>query len=203
MRAELLLHARIAAQAINRQSVASFSGSKDDLNKPAYQRTKSQLASMRNAIDNCRFLYLMGRRSDGQVFFFMDSLPPDSKDYAPPGLVYEEVSDSYIRTFESNVEAVVGPVNDRWGTLITALVPLKNPNQGNLIAVLGMDIDAKHWNEEVLKRCFFPFTITLLFMALILLLFSREKVAKSLRQSENFYSTFGVHSQEHNRAMSS
>jgi PAS domain S-box-containing protein len=185
MRAELLLHSKIAAQAINIKYVASLSGSMEDLNKPAYQRIKSQLASMRKAIDNCRFLYLMGRRSDGEVFFFMDSLPLDSKDYAPPGLVYEEVSDSYIRTFDSNMEAVVGPVTDRWGTLITALAPLIDPNQGNLIAVLGMDIDAKHWNEEILKRCFFPFTITLLFMVLILLLFSREKVAKSFRQSEN------------------
>ena len=185
MRAELLLQARIAAQAINTQYVISLSGSEKDLKNPAYQRIKSQLASMRNAIDNCRFLYLMGRRSDGQVFFFMDSLPPDSKDYAPPGLVYDEVSDGYIRTFETNAEAVVGPVTDRWGTLITALVPLRDPHKRNMIAVLGMDVDADYWNKEILSRCLLPFTITLLFLVLILLLFSREKVAKSLRQSEN------------------
>lgn len=185
MRTELLIHATIAAQAINIKYVASLSGSEEDLNKPAYQRIKNQLASMREAIEKCRFLYLMGRRSDGKVFIFADSLTPDSKDYAPPGLVYDEVSDCYIRTFENNGEAVVGPVTDRWGTLITALVPLKDPSKGNMIAVLGMDVDANYWNKEILSRCFFPFTIMLLFMFLILLLFSREKVAKSLRQSEN------------------
>ncbi len=185
MRVELLTQARIAAQAINIKYVASLTGSEKDLKNPAYHLIKNQMRAMRKAIKKCKFLYLMGRRSDGVVFFFADSLPPDAKDYAPPGLVYDEVSDSYLRIFEINDEAVVGPVTDRWGTLITALVPLRDPYKGNVIAVLGMDVDANYWNKEILSRCFFPFTVMLLFVFLILLLVSRGKVAKTLRQSEN------------------
>jgi len=127
MRAILLEKARIAAQAINIQHVISLSGSEKDLGTPDYIRIKSQLTSMRNAMHQCRFLYLMGQRSDGAVFFFVDSFPVDSEDYALPGLVYNEVPDSYLRIFATKQKAVVGPVTDRWGTLITALVPLTDP----------------------------------------------------------------------------
>ena len=190
MRAELLEQARIAAQAINIERVAALSGSEKDLNTPAYQRIKSQLTLMRKARHQCRFLYLMGQRSDGVVFFFVDSLPTDSEDYAPPGLVYEEVSDSYLRTFNTKQEAVVGPVTDRWGTLVTALIPLRAPHTGNLIAVLGMDVDASDWNKEILGHCFIPFAAMLLFSVLILLLASREQAVKARLESEKKHRLF-------------
>ena len=190
MRAELLEQARIAAQAINIERVAALSGLEQDLNTPGYQRIKSQLSLMRNARHQCRFLYLMGQRSDGVVFFFVDSLPADSEDYAPPGLVYEEVSDSYLRTFNTKQEAVVGPVTDRWGTLVTALIPLRAPHTGNLIAVLGMDVDASDWNKEILGHCFIPFAAMLLFSVLILLLASREQAVKARLESEKKHRLF-------------
>ncbi len=77
----------------------------------------------------------------------MDSLPKDSKDYAPPGLVYEEIPDSYLHTFNTGREAVTEPITDRWGTLITALIPLKDPQTEKLVAVLGMDINANDWTK--------------------------------------------------------
>lgn len=183
MRTELLVQARIAAQAINIESVASLSGSEKDLNSSDYHGLKSQLARMQNA-GQCRFLYLMGQRSDGVVFFFADSQPPDSKDYAPPGLVYEEVSDSYLRSFDTRQEAVVGPVTDRWGTLVTALIPLLDPVSGNLVTVLGLDIDASQWNRGILGRCAIPFTIMLLFVSLILALVARQQEIKARQESE-------------------
>ncbi len=190
LRAELLEQARIAAQAINIERVASLSGSEKDINTPAYQRIKSQLALMRNARHKCRFLYLMGQRTDGAVFFFVDSLSADSEDYAPPGLVYKEVSDSYLRTFDTKKEAVVGPVTDRWGILVTALIPLRDLRTGNLLAVLGMDVDANDWNKEILGRCFIPFVAMLLFAVLILLLAFLKQAVKARRESEEKHRLF-------------
>ncbi|WP_435550015.1 hypothetical protein [Desulfobacterium sp. N47] len=69
MRDQLLIQARVAARAINIKHITSLSGLEDDLNTHAYQSIKSQLALMRNAGYKCRFLYLMGQRSDGVVFF--------------------------------------------------------------------------------------------------------------------------------------
>jgi len=79
----------------------------------------------------------MGRKSDGTVFFFMDSQKPNSEDYAHPGLVedyahpglvYDEVPHEYLYTFNTGNPQTVGPVKDRWGVLITSLIPLYNPN---------------------------------------------------------------------------
>jgi len=190
MRDELLVQARIAAHAISIKQIISLSGSENDLNTSAYQRIKLQLASMRNAGYKCRFLYLMGRRPDGVVFFFVDSLPEDSKDYAPPGLIYEEVSDSYRRIFDTKYESVVGPVTDRWGTLVTALIPLRDPHTENLVAVLGMDIDAKDWNREIIGRSSIPFVVMLLFAVSIVLMDSRRRVVKALRESEKKHRLF-------------
>jgi hypothetical protein len=57
----------------------------------AHQLNRTLLTQIRQAHGTCRFLYLMGRKSDGSVFFFLDSQPLDSEDYAPPGLIYEEI----------------------------------------------------------------------------------------------------------------
>ena len=189
MQAELLEKARIAAYAINIEDITSLSGSEKDLSNPAYLRIKSQLAVMRNAKQQCRFLYLMGRRSDGTVFFFADSLPEGSKDYASPGLVYKEVSNFYLNVFTNRQEAVVGPVTDRWGRLMTALVPLKIPHTGHLLAVLGMDVDAKDWNKEIIGKAIFPFVIFVLFLCLGITLVARGHAIASLRKSEEKYQT--------------
>jgi len=199
MRAEMLVEARIAAQAVNVERVLSLSGSEEDLRAPDYVRLKEQLARMRHASPRCRFLYLMGRRADGVVFFFVDSLPPDSEDYAPPGLVYEEVSDSYLQAFDTGQEAVVGPVTDRWGTLVTALVPLTDPQTEELVAVLGMDVEASGWNRETIRQCLVPFagTLVLVILILILAIAAQRQQIRARRESEERWRSLTETSPDH------
>ncbi len=135
MREDLRSQARIVAEALNIERIKALTGSEADLASPEYQRLKEQFVAVCEAIPQCRFAYLMGRRSnlsvgvnatqaDGSIFFFVDSEPPVSGDYSPPGQVYEEASDSDRLAFSSEAPTVTGPVNDRWGTWITALVPI-------------------------------------------------------------------------------
>ncbi len=190
MRDDLLLHARIAAYSIGLDHVSAMTGSENDLHMASYQRVKSQLTLMRTADSHCRFLYLMGQRTDGVVFFYTDSLSADSEDYAPPGLVYDEVSGSYLHSFSSRKEAVVGPITDRWGTLVTALVPLVDPQTEELVAVLGMDIDSSHWKKEIMARCAVPFAGTLFCVFLVMLLDSKGKSIAARRESEERHRLF-------------
>ena len=194
MRVEMLNEARIAAQAINMKHVLSLSGSEEDLSTPDYEQLKEQLVRMRHASPHYRFLYLMGRRADGAVFFFVDSMSPDSEDYALPGLVYEEISDSYLQAFDTRQEAVVGPVTDRWGTLVTALVPLIDPQAEELVAVLGMDIEAGNWNWKIIRQCLLPFTGMLLLAILLLAIaFLRESETRFRELFENMRSGVAVY----------
>jgi len=187
MQSEILINARIVARSLDIELISSLSASKEDLNSPHYKHLKARLSRMRQAIVQCRFLYLMGQRLNGEVFFFIDSLPADSEDYAPPGLVYEEVSDSYLQVFNNKQEAVVWPISDRWGTLVTALIPLIDPPSGKLVAILGMDVDANNWTMNIIGHCIIPFVVMFLIAVLIISIAARKQTEKALGRSEEKY----------------
>ena len=125
----LLLDTRLIAQTLNVERIAAISGDETDLEKPEYQRLKSQLSAIGKANERYRFVYLMGRRSDRQVFISVDNKPPDSEDYSPPGDLYHEASDSDRRIFATGGEVIDGPVVDRWGTWVFAQAPIFEPSQ--------------------------------------------------------------------------
>ena len=127
MRADLLQQARLVAQAMNVEQLQTLSGTEADIISPSYQRLKEQLAAVRSGSPLCRFVYLLGRKPDGTVFFFMDSEPTNSKDYSPPGQVYDEVPDGCRRVFAARNADATGPYTDRWGTWVSVLVPILDP----------------------------------------------------------------------------
>jgi len=164
MRANLLEQTRMIAQAINIESIQSLSGTERDLNNPDYTRIKEQLSAVRLGNPQCRFLYLMGRKCDGTVFFFVDSERAGSKDYSPPGQVYDEIMEDYRRVFDTKAEAVVGPATDRWGTWISGLVPISYQQNEPVLAVLGMDIDACTWKRNVATKVVLPVGLVLVML---------------------------------------
>jgi hypothetical protein len=167
MREDLLKQARLVAQLLNIGRIHELSGTEADLGTSDYLRLKEQLSNARRSNNKCRFAYLMGRRADGEVFFFVDSEPVGSEDESPAGQVYEEVSEGYRRVFETKIAEVDGPVTDRWGVWVTALVPVIDPATDELMAVLGMDIYARAWKWDVAAHAAVPggILIALLLMA--------------------------------------
>ena len=72
MRDELLQQARTIMQMLNTSNLKVLSGAPSDLALPEYLRLKKQLSIAKYANQKCRFLYLMGRKSDGKIFFYVD-----------------------------------------------------------------------------------------------------------------------------------
>jgi hypothetical protein len=180
-----LEQARLVARSINPKRLQSLKGNKADLTSPDYLRIKEQLTQIRQAHRTCRFLYLMGRKNDGTVFFFLDSQPPASENYAPPGLIYEEVSDEYLYTFDTGKQRTVGPIKDRWGTLVTSLVPIYAYETNELIAILGMDIRAKDWNKMIISQCLLPVGLTIFIMLLTIFLFILNRNRQMIKMQYN------------------
>ncbi len=168
MREDMLRDARLIAQAIDHDCVKKLSGAESDLSSPEYMRFKEQFMATRTAFDKCRFLYLMGRRDDGKVFIFVDSEPAGSHDESPPGQIYEEISPQYLNSFDKKTEGTVGPVTDRWGTWITSLIPLKDSETGDLIALMGMDVDAGEWKWKAAREGLVPVIVTLILVMICL-----------------------------------
>lgn len=183
LRENLLEQTRSVAMGVNVDRVRTLTGTEVDLDSSDYLRLKEQLARAQAGHDKCRFIYLMGRRADGQVFFFVDSEPVGSKDESPAGQIYGEASPEYIATFETATELVEGPVIDHWGTWISAMVPVTDPQTGELLAMLGMDIDAGTWKWDIASGVALP--VGLMLTLLIVLgtgLVASQSQAKSSPQ---------------------
>ena len=165
MRDSLLQQARTVAQAVNRDQVKSLTGTAADLDQPNYQRLKEQVTDVRLSIPQCRLIYLLGRQQGGTVFFFVDSQPTTAKDYSPPGRIYADLPAGFRRGFDSRVASVEGPVHDRGGMWISAVVPLLDPRTGAVLAVLCVDVDARDWKWNLASRTGMPVGLVLvLFM---------------------------------------
>jgi PAS domain S-box-containing protein len=175
MRSTLLVQAQRVKQSVNTQALKMLSGSSNDLEKTEYQQIKGQLIHARENNSKSRFIYLLGHKTaeggaadkTDDFFIYADSENLGSAAYSPPGDVYEEISDDMAQVFKTRVATVTGPNRDRWGIWVSALVPITDPATGELIALLGMDIDARTWNRDLLARTVLP--ISLLLALLIIL----------------------------------
>ena len=141
MRDLLLLQSRMLGQAIPIELAKTLTGSTSDLSSPVYQRLKDQLISARQAIPLCRSVSLLGRNTDGSLFCFVDGQSPDSKEYSPPGQIYEEAPQGVHRAFATRSEGVDGPYKDRYGNWVSGLVPVMDSQTA--LSSLATTEDAK------------------------------------------------------------
>ena len=164
MRKELLNQARLIVQTLSSEDIQSLTGTKADITKPVYLRLKEHLDIVKNTYNKCRFIYLMGRKPDGRIFFFVDNEPVGSEEESPAGQIYEEASPGTVDAFNNIKEKTLGPDSDRWGTWITAFVPVIDPKTNDFLAILGMDVDANNWYWALAKSSVPPilFTLTLI-----------------------------------------
>ncbi|MDP2842900.1 MAG: PAS domain S-box protein [Acetobacterium sp.] len=175
MREQLLTQARLAYVGINAGQVAALSGSDADLFSTEYLSLKNQMTGFRAADPDVRFAYLIGRRADSAYFFFVDSEPPESEDYSPPGQEYPEVTVLIKKVFTTGTPLIEGPDSDRWGTWVSSIVPVADPKTGNTIAIFGMDVDARNWNWQIFVACLPPITGTFLILVMVLTFFSIQQ----------------------------
>ena len=124
LRADHLQQAQLVAQGLNIDRISALTGTAADTNSPSYQRLKEQLAAVRMATPRCRFVYLVGQRADGTLFFFVDSEPVESKDSSPAGQDYTEAPQGFAQVFGTRNPTTEGPYSDRWGKWISAIIPI-------------------------------------------------------------------------------
>ena len=149
-REDLLDQAQLVARAVRLSTIQSFSGTAADLELPAYQRLERQLAAARQTDERWERIYLLGRREGGMVFFFLDSKDEAEKDTSTAGRIYEEAADPLHQVFDTGRPLVEGPRADRRGVRVSPLVPIRDPQDGRVVAALGIDVDAGDWRRKAL-----------------------------------------------------
>ncbi|MCX6690541.1 MAG: PAS domain S-box protein [Methanoregula sp.] len=170
MRTDLLIKAGIAETGVSVKQVAAMTASSADLALPEYQTLKIQLRKIQMTDPDIRFVYLVGQKQDGTIFFYADSESPESADYSPPGQVYSEATDVLKSVFATGKVAIEGPSPDRWGTWVSGFIPVTDPATGRVIAVFGMDVNASDWNFAIARACA-ALIVTLVLILIIIIAF--------------------------------
>ena len=171
LREDLLAKSRLVKVGFGAEELSALKGTDDDRSSPAYIAVKSRLMRVRFADPPIRFMYFMRQRPDGTIIILADSESPDSMEYSPPGQEYPEASDSLREVFATGRETTEGPSSDRWGTWVSSLTPVRDPQTGSVVAVFGMDVDGRDWNLKILEACF-PVILATLILLFLLLVFS-------------------------------
>ncbi|NLX58064.1 MAG: EAL domain-containing protein [Phycisphaerae bacterium] len=144
----LLTVAMTAAAGLDASHVARLHGDPQDVTDNSYNIIRQTLVRYRRGNPRLRFAYLV-RERDGDVVFLADAEPADSEDYSAPGDVYEEASARMRDACTAGEAFVEGPLEDQWGTWVSGLAPIRDPQTGDVVALLGLDIDATRWRETI------------------------------------------------------
>ena len=135
------VQATTAAATIDYRNIASLSADPSDTGTTAYEELRSQLVRIKQSDSSIRFVYLMKPVGD-KLVFLVDAEDPSSLDHSPPGQVYEETGPLDLDAFRGRKDAsafVHGPVEDRWGSWLSATAYIEDPT-GAPVALLRTDV---------------------------------------------------------------
>lgn len=111
-----------------------------------YEPIKAKLAAIKQVNSDVRFVYLMARNAQGQVYFLADSEPADSEDYSPRGEVFPEASAELQTMFANGKDLIEGPSKDSYGEWLSALAPVVNDRTHGFVGVVGIDVPVSSYN---------------------------------------------------------
>lgn len=174
------------ARTLDSKEVMNLRGNETDLENPSYVYLKKKLVALRGVNEDARFLYLLGyNRDEGKLFFYVDSESPDSVDtYSPPGEVYEQSTKKEIDNFLKGVAFSENPYRDDWGRWVSASAPIFSEDTGLPVAMVGIDIDATHFINDIIFVSVLPFIISVI-LAILLFIFHKMRTKERLNELNN------------------
>lgn len=172
-----------AVLSINADLIKNLSVTKKDTTTEEYKILKNSLRAIKNANGDARFVYIMRKHpSQEKLQFLVDAEDESSPDYSNPGDIYNETTQVEIKSLLDKKVLITQPTKDRWGTWVTAEIPILDPISSSPIALLGMDISADVWKSEILFAQSVVGVVGLLVFCVMLIFYvalkkSKEEVA--------------------------
>ncbi len=158
------------ASTIDFSQVKNLTGTKADFDTSAYRSLKKQFYYVEKAYKKSEYIYLIGRKTNGKLFFFIDNFPSKSSKFHLPGQIHNDIPE-IIKVFDLKKGIAIGPTASHSGEKMTILVPIFDHSNRKLIAVFGMDIKIPGWNITVFKKLAPVLGIFILAMLLFLTVF--------------------------------
>jgi len=149
--------AETIASSFTQADVKALNGNQNDLPLLAYESIKNRLVQSRTGNTDVSFAHLIGMRDDGSVFLYADSEPPGNANYSPPGHPYPEASEKLRNSFSgADGPFIEGLTQDRWGWWFTSYAPVKDPQNGRVLAILSIQVPASVYYFRILVYAIVP-----------------------------------------------
>lgn len=111
--------ALLLAETLNIHRIRALEGSTEDLENPAWLRLRNQLQNLLPLYAQPTFPYLIGRRPDGEIFFFLDLRPESAIRPLSPEIFAEVMNEG------KNVL-----IQDPKTQSLCALIPIRSEREG-------------------------------------------------------------------------
>jgi len=166
IRGELGERSQSIAAALDSDQVLRLSGTSRDETSITYKDLKARLADIKRANRTARSLYVTGERN-GRLFFYVDSEQPSSDQYSPAGQYYDDATPGFKAIFKNGKPLLEGPLHDDFGTFISGLAPMFRPGSTQVVAVLGVDVDATTYYRNMFAAASLPVLAGLILIIII------------------------------------
>lgn len=165
LRGALLAQAKGLAQTINPTDIERLTFTASDAANPVHMRLRDHLATYASTT-GLRSIYTQVVR-DGHILFGPESLAEDDPLASPPGTRYMKPSAQNREIFRTGLAYTEAPYTDEYGTFVSALAPVLDPRTGDVLMVVGLDIDAREWQEAVHRQRAIPIGFTMLLVMIL------------------------------------
>ena len=188
---DLRITAEAIASGIRMENLKKLNGNLADLKTEEYRNIRVYLREFEGAAKDIRW-FCLTRLKGGKIYFILDSSPENKSDFSPPGTVYADAPLELYGAFKDGKPVVFGPYSDKWGTFISAFIPIMDPETRKVDAVLGCDIDSVKWSQTISLSRLQPIIITLLICIILVISFlmhqSSLEASVIIYESEKKYS---------------
>ncbi len=146
----LLNLARAAATVIDPEQHQAFQVGEEQTEQ--YQRAIEPLAKIQATNPKIKFIYTFVRK-EGKIYFVLDATPPGDhdndgvEDKSYIGDEYSEANPYAHLVFTTGQAQVTDIVTERWGSFISAYVPLRDSG-GKVIGAVGVDVAADEYLQK-------------------------------------------------------
>jgi hypothetical protein len=153
-----------------------------------YDLVKEKLMGLVESTSRIHYAFILAEHNQ-EVFILVDSNKAATFDYLPLVDLGAEISDSAWVPFQTDSSIITKPMDSQWGAWIRALVPIKEPGSGKIIAILGLSYSASEWNKNVWDQMTADISITissLLLLYALLFIWTKHKTFRMKRKDLAF-----------------
>jgi PAS domain S-box-containing protein len=131
--------ARAIAQLVLHENLVQLNGTGLDSANADYAVIQRQLHNMLMANGRIQSIAILGRNTNGGIFYYVKSTAENTESELAPGQLYLDYPPSVIRVFNRNVEDYNIPINHINSGIASSVIPLIDAESGNQLAVLKID----------------------------------------------------------------